>query len=192
MPKIISFSFDGSDTRAVAALRVTNERLTVMLLEKMTFLMTRLQEKIRGKIHSVSGKLSSSIDNPRAEVEGTNIVGKLDVGKTAISEDGFNYTMAVEKGIEKEYEIHPLAVEGTRMYLNPKGLWRRGHHKGAIRRFGQGNLQLFSQKLGKEVFASYVTHGPVEGKYFIKSSLEEMQEEFRQGIIETLESVNQS
>ena len=170
--------------------KITSNAITEALTEKMTYLMTRLQEKIRaGKLseHNITGEVSDSIRNPRAEQEGSNIVGKLDwggvyayyMGNTPLTGGVKLYDIAqiLESG-SKEHPINPLTEEGT-----------RPHEKGLRRRYGANILHFFSARLGKEVFADYVFHPGTKGIHFMEEGLEQMKGEVAPAFEETISEV---
>ena len=191
--EFLFISTANSETKVVAELGLTNRILINSLLEKMTVLMRRLQAKIQGRLedlpYSKTGKLRDSIANPRAEIESGNIVGRLDWGKTAISEDGFNYALAFEEGIQRPYVIYPLGKSGTKGFYDAKGHWKTSHGKNRFVRFGANKLHFFSNNVGKMVFASYARHDAVSGRHVIKTSVDEFEDDIRKGLFATVNEV---
>ena len=182
----LKFDYNGSDIQIIADLNVTSNRLIEALLEKMTLMMRRLQEKARGKLAGgryATGQLADSIENPRAELEGKKIIGKLDWGK------GVPYARAVEFGVPGTYVIYPLTKGGTKGAFNEKGRWRRGHLKGAIVRTGQDALYFYSERLGKSVFADYVFHPAIKAKHFMGESIIELEDTIRDEMRKTVTEV---
>lgn len=163
-------------------------RLANALIVKMTELMTRLQQKIRsGKLaaHNKTGEVSDSIRNPRAEQEGTSIVGKLDwggvyayyMGKTPLTGGVRIYDVA--QILNYGAEAHPIGAlteAGTRL-----------HEKGMKRRFGSNVLAFEWEKTGKREFFRHVWHPGVKGIHFMEEALEEMKGEFTKGVNQVLE-----
>ena len=163
--------------------------LADMLTEKMTYLMTILQQKIRsGKLssHNITGEVSDSIRNPRAEQEGENIVGKLDwggvyayyMGNTPLTGGVRQYDIAqiLESG-SKEHAISPLGEKGSEPF----------HQTGLRKRYGANVLHFFSARLGKEVFADYVFHPGTKGIHFMEEGLQQMKGEAGTEIRKTVE-----
>ena len=140
--------------------------------------MTELQKKAQA--NAPEGRVRESIRNPRASVEDGNIVGHLDWGGiTAAPSVGKTWDIAkiIEEGA-KPHVIYPLGKEGTRL-----------HQKGVKRRYGSNVLAFYSNRLGKQVFATYVFHPGITGRHFMASALEEMKNVIRLGLKATLQDV---
>lgn len=169
---MLKFSFNGSDVRVVAALQVKNERLVEALVQKMTFLMTRLQQKVQGETlprvtTRRSGKLSDSITNPRAEAVGETIVGKLSwAGGSAW------YGRVFERG-RRAYAINPLGTKGSIKNIRP-------HGKGTPRRFGQNVLSWVEN--GQRYYYPAVFIPAMTPHPFMAPALEEMRGEIVSGL----------
>jgi len=175
--KLLDLSFDGSDVRVVSHLQATSRLLQETLVAKMTALMTRVQYRLRQKYSSgkyATGELANSVSNPRAEIGQGQVIGRLDVSSP--------HAQFVEEGT-KAHVIYPkeVIIKGTMASLG----------KAAVRRqvIGKAALHFYSDRLGKAVFADYVFKDPISGKYHVRNTLNDMQEEFRKGIQEALEGV---
>lgn len=175
-------TLEGTDTKVIFDIRRRIEVLNTVLMEKMTYLMTKLQNKAREK---VSGRIKNSIRNPRASVEGTAIIGTLDWGgeETTVSNKGgkaYDIARILEEGA-KAHVIHPLTLKGS-----------RAHEKGAKRRFGKDTLHFYSAKLGKEVFADYVFHPGVPAAHFMRDTLAEMKGDIIEGLAQAIGAVKRN
>lgn len=156
---VIKMSLDGSDVEVVAALRLTNTRLIEAATTKMTFLMNKVEEKLRsGGPRTIPDILATNLKNQGAENEGGNIIGTMSwAGRT------------------DQYAINPLTQAGTRK-----------HRKGEVRRRGQDVLHFFWQKAGKEVYLKYIFHPPFPGTDIISEAFLAMKGEFIQGLTEAI------
>ena len=168
---------------------------------KMTSLMTKLQEKARSNLEAkksskggeASGQLSDSISNPRADIEGSSVVGRLDWGEGAVDPiTGYAYAKIQEYGgIKGQYPINPLgkAKVGGRALGGT-----RPHGTGTPRRYGADLLYFIAT--GGEFEGSLISpkqafRQAIEGKHFMRDSLDEMREsiitELRATILGTFE-----
>jgi hypothetical protein len=74
------------------------------------------------------------------------------------------------------------------MYLNKKGQWRRGHHKGAVTRRGADTLRM-QVKSGEIIYRQRANIPAIEGQFYVRDSVEEMREEFISEIEATIRGV---
>lgn len=180
----IEITFEGSEEKIIKALEAKNLVLIEKVVDKMTLLLEQLQLKIRGRIHSDTGKLADSVKDPKVSVEGSVVRGTLEIGEGAVSEQGFPYAQAVESGFKRP-AIKPLTKEGIRMYLNPKGQWRRGHKKGAIKRTGANALKI-TPKTGDIIFRAAAKPAVFEGEFFVRDSVAEMMDVVDEEMMKTI------
>lgn len=177
MPEL-KFSIDAS--KFIGRMQSKQSQLVDALTVKMTYLMTRLQQKARA---GTVGRIAESIRNPRVEVSGTVLTGKLDWGgaPTTVSYEGgkpFDIARIYAEGTTKDsWPINPLTTEGT-----------REHVKGAKRRFGANVLGNKEDEFGP---VAYVFHPKIIGRNFIKDALDEMKSEIPNEIRKTVQGVLQ-
>lgn len=166
----LKLSLNNTDVQVVAALEVKNQRLITALVDRMTFLMTKLQqkivtEKLSGQVlNRRSGTLAGSITNPEAHVDGTTITGSLQWGGGPAW-----YGRVHEFGGTRGYAINPI------------------YSRAQQRKIGKGTLAPFKvlrfiSKSGQVVFAPYVFHPALPKRSFMESSLEEMKGEIISGL----------
>lgn len=175
----LSFTFNGSDLEVIESFQFKSNKIIEALVERMELQMVKLQQLMRSK---TKGRVAESVRNPEAHAEGGKIVGSLKVGgdQTTVSYKGgraFDVAKIIDQGA-KSHVINPLGIKGT-----------RAHEKGATRRFGRDVLHFYSPRLGREIFADYVFHPGVEGSHFVETAIEEMRDDFREALINTLETV---
>jgi len=181
----INFEFD--EHRGIESLGVETERLLEKLAARMTISMQRLQEKAREKAsvksskypenpkHPNTGALADSIENPRAEIDGGVILGKLDWGRdlpyAEIQEHGGALPVINPLGARKAIG---RALGGTRRKV-----------KGAKRVFGSDVLQFMGAE-GEFAYSKFAFPGLIPGKHFMEYAFQESIDEIREGLRETL------
>lgn len=177
MARFIDFSFDGTDIKVINHLQFASQLLQHKLVARMTALMTRIQFRLRAKYNAgkySTGELAESVTNPRAEVVGGGVVGRLDITSPVATylEDG-----------TQAHTIYPKAtiIKGTMATRGKAAVRRQVESKAA--------LHFYSDRLGKNVFADYVFKDPISGRHYVKNTLTEMQDEIRKGIQSALEEV---
>ncbi len=111
----MEFSFNGTDVQVVQNLQNKIDVIGPALAEKMTYLMTKLQAKARANTAIL--RVRESIRNPRAELEGTSVIGHLTWGgePTTVSYKGgkpYDLALIFEKGTHP-HAINPLGVPLT-------------------------------------------------------------------------------
>jgi hypothetical protein len=156
------------------------------LVEKMTFMMTQLQQKAKTKAPSVNGTLADSIRDPRAEIDGDEVIGYLTWGgaPTTVSYKGgkaYDYARILNEGSKAIIAVNPLEETGSRTDAS-KTLSGKSE-----RRFGKGVLAFMMG--GKQVFAEYAFPKGTRPNRFVEDALMEMKGELIQGIQETISSV---
>ena len=171
----LSFTFDGTDVNLAADLRTKLDVLGPALVQKMTYLMAKLQQKARANA-SVS-RVKESIRNPRAEVEGSKIIGRLTWGgePTTVSYKGgkpYDLAQIFEYGT-RVHAVNPLTTSGTRV-----------HEFGARRRVGKNVLKMMIG--GKETFARFAFPRGVKAEQYMERAIESMRMEFAQGLLDTI------
>lgn len=177
----LTFTFSGSDIKVVADLNTKLDRLAPALVEKMTLLMTRLQQKARA--NTPIAMVKESIRDPRAEIQGSAVIGFLTWGgtPTTVSYKGgkeFDIAQIFERG-SRTHAINPLTTAGT-----------RSHIKGEKRRFGANILHFYSG--GKEVFARYAFPKGIPAQHFMENAVNSMKTEFAEGLLQTIRGVMRS
>lgn len=149
---MIRISFNTSDQRIVAALKIKAPQIISALVRKLTILMIRLQrrivtEKLSGQVlHHRTGKLAGSIVAHPAEVRGSTISASVTGAGGSMAAGG--YGRVHERGGTRAYEIVPVNKQALRFMLG-----------------------------GKEVFAKSVTHPPLPARPFMRPAIEEMKNE---------------
>lgn len=183
----IKLQFNNSDEEVISEFETKQQRILAKIADRMTLSMQRLQEKARAKAASKdskypenpenpsTGALADSIENPRVEIEGTTIVGKLDWG------GDLPYANMQEHG----GEVPVINALGARKAVGRALGGTRKHAKGAVRVFGSDVLQ-FMGKEGKFAYREATFPGPIPGKHFMENSLRESIEEIKSGIREVL------
>jgi hypothetical protein len=181
------------------ALNSKTEKLLIALQERMTLSMTKLQEKARENLAATrspkalvaTGALSDSITNPRATVEGSQVIGRLDWG------EGVPYAKIQEYGGRKaQYAISPIGVSGVRPRQGPTDF------RGSKRYFSRGRI--FAETAGEEsagvlqftgvqgggpefpVYRREVFRKAIQPRMFMHNALESLKEEIKQGLRETI------
>lgn len=158
MPLQLTFNKDD-----LISLVQKRDRLVSALLEKMTYSMVRLQEKIVGEklsgqvLNKQSGRLASSIKALPAQLQGGEIVG------TVIQDESIApYGPTLEYGTSSFYEIYP----------------------------GKKALKLIAEEISsKPVYAAHVTHPPFRARAYMHSALEESRAEIEAGLYQTVVEV---
>lgn len=163
-------TYGDTDVRVAIAFKQKTDVMMTRLTEKMTYLMTRLQEKARGNINSRSGKLAEGIENPRAHTQGNQVIGELDWGRG----DSAPYAKTVEDGFNKMIAINPKAAIGAYRGGFAFGAYRPAH--GATK--AKSALMFYSSRLGKKVFADFVFRPPIVGQHFMARAVTEMKAEY--------------
>jgi len=167
---MLRLTLNNTHAQVVAALQVKQDKLVSALLDKMTYLMQRLQQKIVGEklsgqvLSRRSGRLADSIIAEPAILEGTDIVGRV-----AWAGGEAWYGKVHEFGGTRDFVIN---VQASRRE------WRRA---GVL-----GKRALRFMLGGKEVFTPYVFHPPLPKRPFMAPSLEEMREEIKEGLRERI------
>lgn len=192
MPLIISLN--GTDVKVIESIQFKHDRVIGALVDKMEFMMVKLQNKMREK---TKGRVAEAIRNPRAYVEGGRITGAIDAGgdPTTVSYKGgksFDITRILNEGAIP-HRIDPLLqATGLTGPGQPRGGTRK-HGKGEVRRFGSNVLSFFSRNVGKQVFASALygksQHPGITGAHFIENSVNEMRKEISEGLRQTLNDI---
>lgn len=168
----LGISLGGTDVRLATSLRTRSTVLTEALIEKMTFLMQKLQAKAQAGVSSK--RVKESIKNPEAHREGELVVGTLDWGNVPVEySSGPIYDLAqiFEHGA-KPHVINPLTDRIT-------GKGTRAHTKGAKERFGTGSPVLRWEANGKAVFRSSAFHPGIEATNFMANAVADMKAEIR-------------
>lgn len=180
----LKLSLGNSAAEVVVGFESVSGRLQAALVEKMTALMTRLQQKAQAAAPVRSGTLRDSIRNPQASAVGNKIIGTLEWGgpSTTSSYKGgklFDYSQIVELGAVA-HPINPLTTRGTRL-----------HQKNSPRRFGSDILSNFYDiyKESKFISATGVHHPGVTGTHFMGNALESMRSEIVSGLSQTINGV---
>jgi hypothetical protein len=190
----LTFRITDNTAEYIAAYDLKSEKLLARLSERMTALMTKLQERARKNLSdtrstkawvgaegspAATGNLSDSIKNPKATVEGTTVVGSVDWG------EGVPYAKIQEYGgIKGSYPIEPIGVRGV-----------RPHRKGTPRYFSKGVKYLLSggeesagllrfvgAQDGKLLYSKEVFRKALPPRNFMGDALEGMKEEIREGL----------
>lgn len=180
----IKLQLDSSEARVIKAFEGRGAQITEALLEKMTFLMRELQNKIRneklsGLPYSQTGALAASIANPRADKEGKKIVGKLDWG----GGDAAAYAKLQEYGgIKQSYIINVKDSVGP--YHGGVMHGKQIPPHAAI--VGKRALSFLWGKTGKREYFENVRHLKVAGKHFMRDSITEMEDTIIRGLQETI------
>lgn len=182
----IKFSFNGTDVKAKAELNDIVNRIGPALVQKMTLLMTRLQQKARAgtEIHVVK----ESIRNPRAEIQGTTIIGHLDWGgelTTVQYKGGRKYDLALifEYG-SKQHPINPLGQAGQ---LGG----RRQRQKGGLPKRLGANVLVWPVPYTKgdysgHVFTRYAFPKGIVAEQYMRLAVDSMRQEFVEGLMDTI------
>lgn len=166
----LKLSFNQTDIRVALSLKAKNNTLMDRLVPKMTYLMSRLQQKAQANINSKSGDLAAGIQNPRAKEEGNKVIGELDWGLGA-SEP---YARVQEYGgIKEMYAINPKAGVGAYRGGFAFGKYREAHPARAAKQ----NLAWVGPD-GKWVYRKFVFHPKVQGQHFMANAVEQMRQEF--------------
>ena len=183
----IKIQFNGSDKEVISEFETRTQKILSKIADRLTLSMERLQEKARAKAASKdskypenpdnpsTGNLADSIDNPRAEVIGRTVLGKLDWG------GDLPYANMQEHG----GEIPVINALGARKTTGRALGGTRKHVKGATRVFGSDVLQ-FMGKEGKFAYRQATFPGPIPGKHFMENSLQESIDEIKSGVREAL------
>jgi hypothetical protein len=183
----------------IEALSSKAEKLLIMLQERMTLSMTKLQERARENLAATrspraqvaTGALSDSVSNPRATVEGNQVIGRLDWGKDV------PYAKIQEYGGRKaQYAISPIGVSGVRPRQGPTDF------RGSKRYFSRGRI--FAETAGEEsagvlqftgvqggspefpVYRREVFRKALQPRMFMHNALDEMRDEIKEGLRETI------
>jgi hypothetical protein len=184
------------------ALNSKTEKLLRALQERMTASMTKLQEKARENLADTrspraqvsTGALSDSITNPRATVEGNEVIGRLDWGKdvpyAAIQEYG---------GRKAQYPIEPLGVRGYRPHgtKTPRRFSRgrifaesAGQESAGVLQFtgvgGIGGDLEPSASSGNFIYRKVVFRQALQPRMFMHNALESLKDEIMEGLRETI------
>ena len=171
----IRFKFDGVN---VTLSKI--ERIQTELVEGVTAKMTELMNKLHAKI--ISQKLPSS--------------GVLDAN---VSEPEISYTPGVVRGSISwlggppgdKYAINPIGKEGARTGIRELAGGRKvlaEHGRNKITRSGQDVLHFIASD-GKEVWAPQVFHQYFPGPTKMTEALDEMQDEIRAGLEQTIQGI---
>lgn len=185
MGRFIWATTNDSEVKLAYKLRTRSSTLIPKLADKMFYLMTKLQEKAQANSGLTSNRVRESIRDPRAEVQGGRIIGTLDWGgvdvsyKATTGGKGIIYDLAqiFEKG-QKEHAINALTERGSR---TPQG--RFGGKLKSVRRYGANVLQWFNPPgSNNAVYAQSVFHPGREGIHFMENAVQEMKEDFADGL----------
>lgn len=179
----ITFTFSGTDLKVVADLNTKLDRLAPALVEKMTLLMTKLQQKARDNTRI--GSVKESIRDPRAEIDGTKVIGYLTWGgePTTVSYKGgksFDIALIFEQGT-KQHAINPLGAKGQ------LGGRRLHHVAGSKKRIGADVLHFYVG--GKDVFARYAFPKGIVAEHYMEKAVSSMKVQFAEGLLQTIKGV---
>lgn len=183
---MFTVKFNSNDQRVRAALEAKNERLLNAVVDKMTFMMTKLQQKVVGETlprvaTRRSGKLADSITNPRAELSGTTVIGMLDYAGGAAW-----YGNVFEKG-RKGYPVNPLGQATGNTGPGQARGGTPGRKKGEKRRFGANVLSW--QEGGTWYYYPFVFIDPRAPTPFMAPALQEMKDEIVKGLKDSIVGV---
>lgn len=186
---MIYVTFNDTDRILVSEFESRSQKILSRIAERMTLSMERLQESAREKLaasksnkypenpdNPSTGELSESISNPRVEVSGTEITGKLDWG------GDLPYARIQEEGGELPV-INPL---GARKEVGRALGGTRKHIKGATRVFGSDVLKFMGAE-GKFAYRPATFPGPIPAKHFMQNAVAESITEIKTGIQEILD-----
>lgn len=116
---MLKITLGGSDVNIVERFRYSKERVTTAAIEKMTALLTKLQQKAQARAsgpYSTTGALESSILPPDVYISGYKIIGNIGWG------EGVPYAQALEFGGKGPYPITAtkkallMLIEGEKVY----------------------------------------------------------------------------
>lgn len=180
----LKFTFSGTDVEVVAGLNSIVDKIGPALVEKMTLLMTKLQQKARARTRVA--RVKASIRDPRAELQGTNVVGHLNWGgeSTTVSYKGgkaFDLALIFEEGT-KQHAINPLGLKGE---LGGK----RQHIAGGAKRIGAPILVWpvpYTKGDKAVIFAKYAFPKGIIAEHYMSKAVAEMKDEFVRGIEDTI------
>ena len=158
---LITFKLEGP-RKVIQSLRTKTGRVPLAVSRKMNFLMTKLQEKMRGRLSGDvlairTGTLYSSVQPIKAYISNKQIV----TGVIA-AQGKAKYGMVHEYGGTTSYEVIPI---------NKKAL-----------------TIIYNDAL-TQIVAKVSNHPPAEKRPFFKPSVNEMREEISVGFEEILRSV---
>lgn len=163
---MISFDLNGTDVRVAASLHTRSNNIVAALAERMTSLMSQLQERIQdnylsGQVLNVqSGQLREGVKVYPTQVEGEEITGRV------ISETWYGRIQT--EGGTRTYAINPI------------------YTRSESRRIGRGTLQpykvLHFEIGGREIFARYAFRPPLKSRPFMQPALESMKSEIIEGL----------
>lgn len=190
---MFTVKFNSNDARVRQALEEKNAVLLNAVTQKMTFLMTKLQQKVVGETlprvaARRSGNLAASIQNPRAELSGTTIVGMLDyAGGTAW------YGLVFEKG-RRGYAVNPLkqATGNTGPGQKRGGTYKKGRGRvyGAnVLSWKADGSSSYPPSTGGYYYYPYAFIPPRAATPFMAPALQEMKDEIVNGLRETITGV---
>lgn len=194
--KFIEFTTNETDINVALGFETRTTRLTAVLSEKMTVLMTALQEKAQARVTST--RVRESIKDPRAEVVGSVVTGKLNWGGVPVQYmEGREYDLAkiLEYGA-KAHPVNPLTnpVTGKPTPREHKagGLKARAGTKAKVLHFfgGTGSGEKGEGPAG--TFRPYTFRQAMLGQFFMAKSIAEMEESFLTGMRDALVSFKET
>jgi hypothetical protein len=183
----VIFSFGGSDKRVVAWLSEKAPAVIRALAAKLTLLMLKLQahivgDKLNGQVlNRRSGRLAGSIVAYPADVEGTDLVGKVEgAGGPAW------YGKVHEIGGKGQYDIYPVNKKALAFF--PQGMSNveggiriaRGMHQTTNLKRKTKAIVEFGEKGG--VVVRHVVHPPLPQRAFMSPAAREMKKEIVDGL----------
>lgn len=184
----IKYTFNGTDLAIQRIFRTKRDAVVEALIAKMDQLTQRLEQKIVGEklagevLQTRSGRLASSIKAQPSHIDGSKIIGEVEWA----TGDAF-YGRVFEEGGKGFYAINPRGVEGSQI-----AKMMRSHKKGTVQQFGQNFLANpdDTSRFSTGFFSKTgVFHEPAKKSSFMKSSIDEMREEFINGLRETVAGV---
>lgn len=173
------FKFSVDASKFVTSMQSLQSQMVEAVEAKMIYLMTRLQEKAQA---GTSGRVAASIRDPRAEVSGAVVTGKVTWG-------GAPTTVSWLGG--KEYDIARILEEGSakdQWAINPLAAGTPSHAKG-----GRGRAKLGARALASDEFGpvAYAFHPKLIPQRFMRNAIESMKDEISQELRKTVYGVFQ-